>query len=101
LKVIEAGLYEGFEALFVERHARGDEIHVEAGGARGADQFEDVGAGERFASGEIGLQDAQSGGFLEHAGPVFGGEFCGALREFLRIRAVDAVQRATVRKLSD
>ena len=76
LEVIEAGFDEFREACFVERHAGGDQVYVEAGGAGGADEFEDVGAGERFAAGEVGLQDAERGGFLEDAGPVFGGEFC-------------------------
>ena len=59
LEVIEAGFDEFAEARFVERQAGGDEVDVEAGGASGADEIEDVGAGERFAAGEVGLQDAE------------------------------------------
>ncbi len=69
LKVIEAGLDESFEARFVERQAGCDEIYVQAGGARGTDEIEDIGASERFAAGEIGLKDAERGGFAEDAGP--------------------------------
>ena len=59
LDVIEAGFDELREFCFVEREAGGDEVDVEAGGAGGFDEIEDVGAGERFAAGEVGLEDAE------------------------------------------
>jgi len=62
------------EASFVERHTGRDEIYVQAGGAGGADQFDDVGACERLTAGEVGLQDAGLRGFLKDARPCFGGE---------------------------
>src|ERR1700675_856701 len=96
LKVIEAGFDKSFETRFIERQAGGDEIDVEAGCARGANEIENVWASEGFAASEIGLKNAECGGFAEDAGPVFGGEFCGAGLEFERIRAVDAVERAAV-----
>jgi hypothetical protein len=47
------------------------------------------------------LQDADSGGLLEDAGPDFGGEFFGAVGEFERIGAIDTVQRAAVGEFGD
>ena len=94
--MIEAGLDESFEAGFIERQPGGDEIDVESGGARGADEIEDIRAGERFAAGEVGLQDAESGSLAKDAGPVFSGQFETAGLKFERIRAVDAVQRAAM-----
>jgi hypothetical protein len=99
--MIEAGGDERFETRFVERHAGRDEIYIEVGGTRGFNQIRDVGAGERLTSGEIGLENAKSGGFLEHAGPVLRGKFRGTLREFEGIGAIDAVKRAAMRKLAD
>ncbi len=75
LKVVEAGFHQRREFRFIQGQARGDEIDVQAGRARGADKFNDVGAGERFAAGEICLKSAGCGGFLEDAGPDFGREF--------------------------
>ncbi len=91
LQMIEAGSEERVELGFVEGKAGGDEIDVQAGGAGGADQFDDVGAGERFATGEVGLQDAEFRGLLENARPSLGVEFRGAGLQLEGIRAVDAV----------
>ena len=50
LQMVEAGGEEGVEPGFVERKAGGDEIDIQAGGAGGADELDDVGAGEGFAA---------------------------------------------------
>jgi hypothetical protein len=96
LQMIETGGDEGVELCFVERQARGDEIDVQAGSARGANEIEDVGAGEGFTSGEVSLQDAEVGGFLEDARPGLCVEFAGAGLQLERIGAVDTVQRAAM-----
>ncbi len=101
LDVVEAGFDELREFLFVEREAGGDEVDVEAGGARGFDEIENVGAGEGFAAGEVGLENAELRGLLEDAGPGFGGEFGAAGGEFEGIRAVDAVEGAAVGEFGD
>ena len=101
LDVVEAGFDELREFCFVEREARGDQVDVEAGGARGLDEIEDVGAGEWFAAGEVGLEDAELRGLLEDTGPCFGGEFGAAGGEFERVGAVDAVERAAVGEFGD
>ena len=51
----------------------------------GADECDDIGARERFAAGEIGLKDTGFGGFLEDAGPDFGGELARARLQFQRV----------------
>src|SRR5437879_12562361 len=99
--MIEARVDEGGELCFVERQAAGDEVDVESGDAGGVNEFDDVGASERFAAGEVDLQDAGLRGFLKNANPGLGGEFRFALGKFERIRAVDAVERAAVREFGD
>ena len=101
LEVIEAGFDESVESRFVERQAGGDEVDVEAGGAGGADEIEDVGACEGFAAGEIGLEDAEFGGFAGRRGTSLRGEFSGASRQFEGVRAVDAVEWAAVGQFGD
>jgi len=80
--MIEARFHEGGEFRFVEWEAAGDEADVEAGEAGGVNEFDDVGAGERFTAGEIDLQDASFRGFLKNADPGLGGEFGIAFGEF-------------------
>lgn len=101
LKMVETGFNQRGKFWLVEGQAGSDEVDVKAGGASGADEIKDVGAGERLAAGEIGLEDAYFGGFLEDAGPGFGGEFFRAGLEFERVGAVDAVERAAVGELGD
>ena len=50
---------EFVEAFFVERQAGCDQVDVETGGARGLDECCEIGAGERFAAGEVELHDAE------------------------------------------
>ncbi len=101
LEMIEASGDQSGEPGFVEGKAAGDEADVESGFACGADQGNDVGASERFAAGEIGLENAELNGFAEKARPGFGGEFGVAAGEFDGIRAIDAAERATVREFGD
>src|SRR5258708_4197815 len=65
LDVIKAGGDEGRKFCFIERQAGGNQINVESGGASCAHKFDNVGAGERFATREIGLEGAELGGFQE------------------------------------
>ncbi len=94
--MIETGLHEPFKLRFVERKAGSDEIDVEAGVTRGADEINDVGASQRFAAGEICLEYARLGGFAEDTGPHFAGEFAGASLQFERVGAIDAMERAAM-----
>jgi hypothetical protein len=96
LKMIESGLDESFEARFIERQAGANEIYVEAGSARGADEIEDVRAGEGFAAGEIGLKNAETNSLAKDAGPIFGRKFEIAGFEFEGVGTIDAMKRATV-----
>ena len=101
LDVVEAGVDECSEFWFIEGKTGGDDVHVESGGAGVFDEVDDVGAGERFATGEVGLEDAEFGGFGENTRPDSGGEFVYAVAEFEGIGAVDAVERATVSEFGD
>jgi hypothetical protein len=101
LDVVEAGFDELRESFHVQGQAGGDEVDVKAGGACGSDEIENVGAGEGFAAGEVGLENAQGSGLLEDAGPGFGGKFGAAGGEFEGIRAVDAVEGAAVGEFGD
>jgi hypothetical protein len=101
LEVVEAGGDERCEPGFFERQAGSDEIDVETRGAGGADEIDDVGAGERLAAGEIDLKDAGFGGLLEDSGPDFRGELICAGLHFERIGTVDAMQGAAVGQFGD
>ena len=68
--MIEAGGQERVEARFVKRQSRGDQIDVQACGAGGADEIDDVSSCERFAAREVCLQHTQLGGLLENSAPV-------------------------------
>ena len=101
LDVVESGVDQRLQPLFVESEARGDEVGVESRGARGSDQFRQIGAGQRFAAGEVRVQHAEFAALLEHARPLLGRELRFRARQFQRIRAIDAVQRAAVRDFGD
>src|SRR5439155_3300441 len=72
LDVVECGSDESREFRFIEGQAGSDQIDVQAGGASCANKIDNVGTGEGFAASEVGLEDAELGGFLKDAGPVFG-----------------------------
>jgi hypothetical protein len=101
LKMVEAGFDEVCKAGLVERKAGSDEIDVKTGDASGADQNEDVRAGEWLATGEVGLQDAKGGGFLENARPVGGRKLAGARLEFERVGAINTMKGAAMGQLCD
>ena len=81
LEMIESRGHKFFKALFIERKSRGDHARVEAGAARGANDFAEIGTRERLASGEVGLQHAQFGRFAQDARPGGGGKFAGSRRQ--------------------
>src|SRR5437660_10776201 len=101
LDVVESGSDEGREFRFIKRQAGSDQIDVEAGGAGRAHKFDNVGAGEGFAASEVGLEDAELGGFLKDARPGLGGELVGAGLHVQRMRAVDAMEWAAVGEFGD
>jgi hypothetical protein len=94
-------LDQRLQPCFVEAEARSDEVGVESGCARGGDQFSQVGPSQRFAAREVRVQHAEFAGLLEDAGPLFGGKFLLRARQFQRIGAIDAMQRATMRDFGD
>src|SRR5437870_7213927 len=96
LKVVESGGEQLIEALLVERKSGSDHVNVESSVARGLHERGKVGAGQWFPAGEVELHDTEFGGLTEDAGPGIGRQFVRARGKFLRIGAVDAVQRAPV-----
>ncbi len=96
LNMIEARLDDLVEPRFVEGNPGGDEVDVQSGLAGGADEFHNIGAGQRLAAGKINLQNSRFGGFAEHARPNLGGKFVRSRFQFKGIRAVDTMQRAPV-----
>jgi hypothetical protein len=101
LEVIEAGGYESRESRFVKRKPGSDEVYVQASGARGGDEIQNVRAREGFASGEICLEDAELSGSVKNFGPLVGGKLVGAGVQFEGIRTVDAMQRTPMGKFGD
>src|SRR5258708_16198341 len=89
LEMIKSRVYQSGKFRFVERQAAGDQADVEAGDTGGVNEFDDVRAGQRFAAGEIDLQNPGSGRLLKNTGPGLRGEFGFALGHFKRIPAVE------------
>ncbi len=75
LDVVEPGIDQCLQPLFVETEARRDEIGVESGSARGGDQFGQISARQRFAAGEVRVQHSEFAALLEDARPLAGREF--------------------------
>jgi hypothetical protein len=96
LDVVDTCLGEIFQALLIERKARGDETHVESSTACGANKFAEIGARERLASGEVRLKHPELGGLAKHARPDVGRQFVVPSRQLKRVRAVHAVERTPV-----
>src|SRR6267142_1018523 len=92
LDVIETGFDQRGKFCLVHGQAGGDEVDVQAGGACGTNEIHDVRSRERFASGEIGLEDSCFGGFVEDTRPDFGGELVAASLQFEWVGAVNAMQ---------
>src|SRR5262249_49760690 len=101
LKMVETFRDQRIQFAFIERQAGTDQVDVKPCGPSGLDNLDYIGTNQRFAAREINLHNAEGGSLAEDARPVFSGEFILARHEFERIRAVDAVKRATVREFSD
>src|SRR5579859_598862 len=101
LKMVEARSDEGVELWFVEGQAGGDEADVESYCTRCANELDNVRTREGFAAGEVRLQHSEFGGLVKNRSPGFGVEFGISRGQFTRIRAVDAMQRATVRQFAN
>jgi hypothetical protein len=101
LEVVEAGGDEFVQAYFIERKAGSDEVDIESSGPRGLDEFSEVGAGERFAAGEVELHDAGGSGLGKNARPYLGGKLFAPSGEFARVGAVDAMERTAVGEFGD
>jgi len=67
LKMIEASFDERSESGLIERQARRDEVQVESGGASSSNEVKNVRARERFAAGEVGLQNAEGSCLAKNA----------------------------------
>jgi len=72
LDVIKPGGDEGRKFRFIERQAGSDQVDVESGGAGCAHEVDNVGTGERFATREVGLEDAELAASWKTRDQVFG-----------------------------
>ncbi len=68
---------------------------------RPGNQFAQVGAGRRFTTRQMQMQNAQAGRFAKNSQPFFGGKFGFGRSENQRIGAVHTMQRAAVSNLGD
>src|SRR5208337_5612218 len=98
LNMIDAGFDECGEFPLIKWKAAGDKADIEPGFAGGAHEFDDVIARQRFATGEVGLENSDLCRFMKNTNPGFCGKFYLALGQFEWIRAIDAVKRAAVRE---
>src|ERR1700722_5224397 len=101
LNVIETGLDQRLQALIIEPKTRGNEVRVESGGAGGGDELGEIGARQRFTSGEVRVQHAEFAALIEDADPVSRRKLRTRGGKLQGIRAVDAVQRAAMRDFGD
>jgi len=101
LEMVEAGGEQSIEARLVKGKSGGNEIHIQSGRASRFHKIHKIGAGKRLPASEINLEDAGFGSLEEDAGPLFGREFQVSRDEFLWIRAVDAMERASVGEFGD
>ena len=101
LDVIHSCLRERSHRAVVQRDAGGDDVGVEAARGGAGDQRGQVAPGQRFAAGEMDLQDADVGRFVEHAQPDGGVQLAGGTRQLQRVGAVRAGERATMGEFGD
>ena len=96
LHVIEAALDELLKARAVQRHRGGDQIGVEAGLGSSRDDLLKVLAHRGLAAGQMHLQDAHGAGLLHYRHPFSRRKLLVHALKFERVRAVGALQRATM-----
>src|ERR1700686_1374592 len=101
LDMVEPRFDKLAQALARKPDSRGDQIRVQTRLPRTFDQFGQIGARQRLASGEVQMQNAERGSLVKNAQPVGGRELFFARCQLQRIRAIHAVQRAAVRDLGN
>ena len=99
--MVEPGINQLRQPRLGYAKAGSDEICIKAGLTSTGDQFFEIGACCRLASGQMQMENAKPTCFLKHSDPFA----CGKLRlrrnQLQRIGAIHAVQRATMRDFGD
>src|ERR1700733_8300576 len=101
LDVVKARVYQLGQALARKPDSGRDQVRVQTCLTRSLDQFSQIRACQRLASGEVKMQHAECCGLIENPQPVGGREFFLARSQLQRIRAVHAMQWAAVRDLGN
>ncbi|MNZ86543.1 hypothetical protein D3C78_1053640 [compost metagenome] len=101
LDVIETGLLEVADFLLGEADAGGDQVGIETQFAGLGNQFGEVLAHQRLATGKAELRRAHLSCFAKHLDPLFGAQLFALLGEIQRIGAVRALQRAAIGQLGE
>ena len=92
LDMVEPRIRQSSEPFLIEQDTGGDEIGIEAGIRRRADQHGQIGARHRLPAREMQMQDAERRGFGENPLPIFGGQFLAGRCQAERVGAVGALQ---------
>src|SRR5271156_326668 len=101
LKVIQPGVHQFSESPFLQRHPRCNQIYIQSGTSRGPHQLHQIRSRQRLTASEIDLQNPRFPSLPQHARPYFRRKLESTKPKLQRIRAIDTVQWAAVRKLSD
>src|SRR5262249_22492156 len=101
LKMIETGFEQRIEFRFIKWKAGSDQIDVKTCTSDSANQFEDVGSGERLAASEVGVQHSEFRGLLKNGRPFCCGKSVSTCGKLTWIGTVDAVQRTAMRQYTN
>jgi len=99
LDVVEAALGKLAQGRRRDADRRCDQIGVKAARVRRGRDLHQIAPCAGLAAGEMNLQDAKPGGFLEDTRPRLGVELFAARVEHKRVRAIRAAEWATMRQL--
>jgi hypothetical protein len=99
LNCIEARSLERYEPLAGKWHTTRDEIRIKSEAVRAGDESFEVASRERFAAGQVQLNDPELLRAGKHTQPLRGVELSRVGGMIDRVRAVWTVQRASIRQL--
>ena len=101
LDVVHAGVSERAGPIGGESHAAGDQVDIHAMRAGPGREELQVASLQRLAAGQVGLQHSESAGLAEDVKPRGSRQLLRRRSQLRGIRAVRAVQRASVREFGE
>ncbi len=99
LHMVEPGGVELVQPRTRKPDPRGDQVGIKPRIPRRRDDGHQIGTRGGFPARDMQLQHPQRGSLAEHLGPLRGGQFAVAGRQFQRVRAIGTGQRAAMGQL--